>query len=160
MKKTLIRLGSVAALAVGLALAQTQAPAQPPSQTTTPAKPGAVHHQFRQHAHERMMQALNLTSAQREQAKGIFQQARQNAQPLRDQLRQNREAMNLAIKANDSAKTQQLAAQRSHLTGQVMAIRSQAAAKFYTTLTPQQRAKADQMHQRFEQRMHSTVVGA
>ena len=38
---------------------------------------------------QRMMQALNLTDAQKQQAKAIFQQARQNAQPL-EQLQENR----------------------------------------------------------------------
>jgi Spy/CpxP family protein refolding chaperone len=154
MKKNLIRLGSVAALAAGLAFANAQSPAgQTPAQTPTPAKPGTVHRTFRQRSRQRMMQALNLTPAQREQAKSIFQQAHQSAQPFTQQLRQNREGMALAVKANDNAKIQQLATQRGHLEGQVMAIRSQAAAKFYTTLTPQQRAKADQIHQRFERRM-------
>jgi protein CpxP len=154
MKKNLIRLGSVAALAAGMAFAQAQAPAaQPPAQPATPAKPGAVHRTFRQRSRQRMMQALNLTPAQREQVRSIFQQARQSAQPFTQQLRQNREAMALAVKANDNARIQQLATQRGHLEGQVMAIRSQAAAKFYTTLTPEQRAKSDQLHQRHEGRM-------
>ncbi len=100
-----------------------------------------------------MMQALNLTPAQREQAKSIFQQARQSAQPFTQQLRQNRDAMALAVEANDAAKIQQLATQRGHLEGQVLAIRSQATARFYANLTPEQRAKADQLHQRFERRI-------
>lgn len=151
MKKTLIRLGSVAALAAGMAFAQ--APAQPPAQSQTPAKPGEVRQPFHQRMHQRMMQSLNLTPMQRDQAKSIFQQARQTAQPYRQQLRQNREAMALAVKTNDTAKIQKLAAEQGRLEGQVMALRSEAAAKFYATLTPAQRAAADQMHQRFERRM-------
>ena len=150
MKTTLIRWGSVAALAAGMAFAQAPAPAQP--QANTPAKPG-VHQPFRQRMHQRMMQQLNLTPAQRDQAKSIFQQARQTAEPYRRQLRENREAMAIAVKANDGARIQKLAAERGRLEGQVMAIRSEAAAKFYATLTPAQRATADQMHQRFEHRM-------
>ncbi|HTX36028.1 MAG TPA: Spy/CpxP family protein refolding chaperone [Bryobacteraceae bacterium] len=154
MKKNLIRFGSVAALAAGMAFAQAQAPAAPaaPNAQTTPAKPGAAHRQFRQHMRQRMMDQLNLTPVQRDRAKIIFQQARQNAQPFAQQLRQNRQAMTLAVKADDAARIRQLAMERGRLTGQVMAIRSEAAAKFYANLTPAQRAKADQIHQRFEQR--------
>lgn len=156
MKKNLIRFGSVAALAAGLALAQTPAstqsqPAAQPSQST-PAKPGAVHRPYRQWARQRMMQQLNLTPTERDHAKVIFQQARQSAQPFTRQLRQNHQAMALAVKADDDARIRQLAAEQGHLVGQVMAIRSEAAARFYATLTPAQKAKADQIHQTMEQR--------
>ena len=158
MKKNLIRFGTVAALAAGMAFAQAQLPAQPPTQSATPARPGAVHRPFAQRMHQRMMQALNLTPVQREQAKSIFQQARQSAQPFTQQLRQNREAMAVAVKANDPAKIQQLATQRGHLEGQAIAIRTEAMAKFYAGLSPDQRAKADQMHQRFERRMEQRTA--
>ena len=105
---------------------------------------GAVHRPFRQRVRQRMMQALNLTPAQREQAKTIFQQARQNAQPFTQQLRQNRHAMAVAVKANDAAKIQQLAMERGHLTGQVMADPSQATARVLCPPHSGQRAKADQ----------------
>jgi len=98
------------------------------------------------------MNELNLSPEQRAQAKAIFQQARQTAQPFTQQLRENREAMAMAVKSNDEAKIRQLATERGRLMGQVMAIRSGAAAKFYAHLTPVQRVKADQMHQRFERR--------
>jgi len=152
--KKLIQFGGVAAIAAGMAIAQTAtpAPAQPPAQSATPAKPGVAHRQYRQEFRQRMMNELNLTPEQRTQAKAIFQQARQTAQPFTQELRQNREAMELAVKSNDQAKIRQLATERGRLMGQVMAIRSEAAAKFYTHLTPAQRAKADQLHQRLERR--------
>ena len=88
MKKNLIRFGGAAVLAAGLAFAQAQTgqtPAQPANPPT--AKPGIAHRNFRQNARQRIMGQLNLTPAQREQAKSIFQQARQTAQPFRQQLR-------------------------------------------------------------------------
>ena len=45
------------------------------------------------------MQALNLTDAQKQQAKEIFAKSRQAAVPLRQELRANREAMAQAVKA-------------------------------------------------------------
>jgi Spy/CpxP family protein refolding chaperone len=100
-----------------------------------------------------MVRALNLTDSQKQQAKTIFQQAKQNSQSLRQQLKQNREAMAAAVKANDVAQIHSLAAQHGNLQGQMLGIRSEAMAKFYTTLTPEQKAKADQMQQRRKQRM-------
>jgi Spy/CpxP family protein refolding chaperone len=147
MKKHLIRFASVAALAAGMAIAQTAPPAQ--------AQPPAAHHPIRRTMHLRMMQQLNLTPAQRDQAKAIFQQARQTTQPYTQQLRQNREAMAAAVKANDGAKIRQLAAERGRLMGQVMAVRSEATARFYSDLTPAQRTKADQIHQRIAHRIQS-----
>jgi Spy/CpxP family protein refolding chaperone len=146
MKSNLTRFAAVAALAAGMSFAQQATPAPQPA----PAKPMAgMHARIR----NRMMQNLNLTDAQKQQAKAIFQQARQTAQPIRQQLQQNREAMAAAVKANDTARIQSLATTQGTLRGQVMAIRAQALAKFYSGLTPDQRAKADQMHQQFRQRL-------
>jgi Spy/CpxP family protein refolding chaperone len=101
----------------------------------------------------RLAQALQLTDAQKEQAKSIFEQVRQTAQPLNQQLQQNRQALAAAVKANDAGQIQQLALAQGTLHGQLVTIRSQAMAKFYTILTPEQRAKADELHSRVQQRM-------
>jgi Spy/CpxP family protein refolding chaperone len=99
----------------------------------------------------RMLQALNLTADQKQQAKTLFQQTRQNVEPIAQQAKQNREALAAAVKANDTAQIQHLAAQQGNLQGQLLAIRSASMAKFYSTLTPDQRAKADQIQQRIRQ---------
>ena len=71
---------------------------------------------FRRAAMRRhLMEALNLTDAQKQQAKTIFQEARQSAQPLRQELRQNRQALAVAVKANDTAKIQQLSQTEGNL---------------------------------------------
>ncbi len=145
MKNHLMKLAAVAALACGMAFAQT-APAPAP-------QPGQAKTGIRARVRQRMMQALNLTDAQKQQAKTIFQQARQSSQPVRQQLQQNRDALAAAVKANDTAQIQSLSNQQGQLRGQLLAIRSEAMAKFYNTLTPDQKAKADQMHQRIRERM-------
>jgi len=160
IRKNLFRFGSVAALAAGMAFAQTQAPASgqatAPATPAAPAKPG-VHRTFREQFRQRMMNELNLSPEQRDQAKVIFQHARQSSQPFRQQLRTNREAMTVAVKADDAGRIRQLATERGRLLGDLMAIHSEAAAKFYANLTPAQRTKADLMHQRFEQRWHERM---
>jgi protein CpxP len=140
MKRNLTIFGAVAALAAGMLFAQTQ---------TAPQHRGPG----RAFAHQRMMQSLNLTDAQKAQAKTIFDQARQSAQPLRTQLQQNRQALNAAAKAGNSASIQQLSNDEGRLLGQLIAIRTEAKAKFYAILTPAQRAQADQLQQKRQERM-------
>lgn len=146
MKNNLIRFASVAALAAGMAFAQ--APATAPQQQP----PAARHMMRRARFHQRMMQALNLTDAQKQEAKTIFQQARETAKPVRQELKQNREALGAAIKADDTARIHTLAGKQATLQAKMVEIRSDAMAKFYTKLTPEQRAKADQLHQQMKQR--------
>ena len=106
------------------------------------------------------MQALNLTDAQKQQAKTIFQQAHQNAQPIAAQLQQNRDALAAAVKANQTAQIQALATAQGNLRGQVLTIRAGALAQFYQILTPDQRTKADQVQQRIRQRLQQRRQGA
>jgi Spy/CpxP family protein refolding chaperone len=103
------------------------------------------------------MQALNLTDSQKQQAKAIFQQTRETTKPIADQLKQNHEALTAAIKANNVAQIDSLSAQQGTLRGQLLAARSEGRAKFYALLTPDQKAKADQMHQQFKQRMEERM---
>jgi Spy/CpxP family protein refolding chaperone len=140
MKRNLTIFGAVAAIAAGMLFAQTQ---------TTPQHRGPD----RAAAHQRMMQALNLTDAQKAQAKTIFDEAKQKAQPIRTQLQQNRQALNAAAKAGNSASIQQLANDEGKLLGQMIAIRTEAKAKFYSTLTPEQRTQYDQAQQKRHERM-------
>ena len=145
MKTHLTKFATVAALAAGMAFAQTPAPSTP-AQTAPKAIRG------RAGIRHRMMQALNLTPDQKQQAKSIFQQNRQQMAPVLQQAKQNREALSAAIKANDTGQIQQLSTQQGNLQGQVVAMRSASMAKFYATLTPDQRAKADQIQQRIKAR--------
>jgi protein CpxP len=149
MKRQLIKFAVVTALASGMMFAQ--APSPSPN-----SNPQARPHNFIRQRMARVAQQLNLTDAQKQQAKTIFQQARQTAQPVREQLKQNRQALAEAAKAgNNDAAIQQLSVQQGNLLGQMVAVRTEAFAKFYATLTPEQRTKADQMRQQFQQRMLS-----
>jgi Spy/CpxP family protein refolding chaperone len=148
MRLSLMKYAAVAALATGMVFAQA------PTNNSQPAAPSAQQgrHGFMRRHVDRIAQMLNLTDAQKQQARAIFQQARQSAQPVRQQLKQSREVLTAAAKANkDDAEIQKLAAEQGRLLGQMVAIRTEASAKFYHLLTPEQRVKADQMHQQFRQ---------
>jgi Spy/CpxP family protein refolding chaperone len=134
----------VVALAAGMVFAQA------PSTTAQP-RPRAV-------VRQRIAQALNLTDAQKQQAQAIIQQTRQTVQPLRQQAKQNRQALMAAIQAGKGeVEIHQLALTQGNLAGQLVAARMEALAKFYSTLTPEQRAKADLMRQRVRQMIKNRI---
>jgi Spy/CpxP family protein refolding chaperone len=147
-----MKLSVVAALAAGMLFGQT------PSTTSgqAPVRPRAV-------VRRRIAQALNLTDAQKQQAQAIIQQTRQTVQPLRQQSKENRQALMAAVKAGKGdVEIHQLALTQGNLAGQLVAARAEALAKFYSTLTPEQRAKADLMGQQlrrmFKQRLQQRLT--
>jgi periplasmic protein CpxP/Spy len=153
MRKQFIQFLTAGALAAGMAFAQ--ATPQAPAPNAQSGATQGLRRNFIQRHMARISRELNLTDAQKAQARTIFGQARETAKPVRDQLRQNREALRAAVKAGQSAEIDQLSAARGNLMGKMLAIHSEAAAKFYQTLTPEQRAKADQLHQQFRQRIQN-----
>jgi len=154
MKRQLTKLAVTGAVAAGMIFAQAPAPAQAQTAQPKQSKPAMNHRAMARH---RMLQELNVTPVQKEHAKAIFQQARETAKPVRDQLRQNREAMATAVKADNKAQIEQLSADRGKLVGQLTAARTEAMAKVYHELTPQQRAKAGQIHQRVQARLRERM---
>jgi Spy/CpxP family protein refolding chaperone len=150
MKWHLFQFAPVMTLAAGMALAQTPAPSTRPA----PQKAPFTHPVF---GHEQMMQSLNLTAAQKQQADTIFGDAKQKAEPIREEMRQNREALHAAVKANNTSQIETLSMHQGELHGKMMAVRSAAMAKFYTILTPEQRTQADQMRTRMRQRMEERM---
>ena len=93
------------------------------------------------HGRGRMANYLNLTAAQRGQAKTIFREASQSAKPVRQQLRETRQSLQAAIKSGNSDQIQQFAATEGTEKGQLAAIRATAFAKLYPILTAEQQQK-------------------
>jgi Spy/CpxP family protein refolding chaperone len=146
MKRRIIPFAAAAALAAGLTFAQS--PAAPSQQGAA----GKAQVSRRKAAHERMMQELNLTDAQKAQSKALFQQSREKSKPYMERLRRERQELDAAVKADDTARIRDLAAKEGKTRGELTAIRSETMAKFYSSLTPEQRAKADQLHSQMRQR--------
>jgi Spy/CpxP family protein refolding chaperone len=146
-----MRFSVVAALAAGFVFAQAPSTAAQPTGGKTAVRPRAV-------VRQRIAQALNLTDAQKQQAQAIIQQTRQTVQPLKQQAKQNRQALMAAVKAGKGeVEIHQLALTQGNLAGQLVAARTEALAKFYSTLTPEQRAKADLMTQQLRQMIKQRV---
>src|SRR4051794_28686450 len=138
MKSKCFKFTGAAILAAGMAFAQS--PAEPQHHA-------ANRQEWAQHRLDRMASNLNLTDAQKTQAQGIMQQASETAKQFAPQLKQNRQALAAAVKAGNTADIERLSNQQGQLMGKMTAIHSEAFAKIYQTLTPEQRAKADQMQQ-------------
>lgn len=158
MRNLLIKYALVATFAAGTTFAQTPTPeSKPGAANTQPGGRGVM----REHWDlDRMSQALGLTDSQKQQAQTIFQNARQAAEPIRQELKQNREKVTAAAKlSNNDTEIQKLAAEQGRLLGKLIAIHIEASAKFYQLLTPEQRVKADEMRERFRQRMRSEKPG-
>lgn len=134
MKNKWLRFAAAAVVAGGMVVGAQEVNSQ--------TAPPAVHRHQRA---ARLAQYLNLTPAQQAQAKAEFQAVRQSTQPIRQQMKQVRAGLFQAIRANDTARIDQLSAQAASLKGQMSAMRNEARAKVYASLTPEQRAKADQL---------------
>jgi Spy/CpxP family protein refolding chaperone len=143
MKNTWLRFGAAAAIAGGMLLAAQEVGSRP-------AQP-AVQQPHQHDGGARIARYVNLSPAQEARARTEFQAVRQSAQPIRQQLKQVRLAMFQAARANDTEKIDQLSAQEANLKGQISAMRNEARARIYSTRTPEQRAKADQIPAHFRQ---------
>ncbi len=107
-----------------------------------------------------MAKQLNLTDAQKAQIKTIMQSQRTTMRPLMLQMAQNREAMLTATSggAFDQAKVQAIATQQAQLISQMTVLKEQLRSQIYNTvLTPDQKAKADQMRQNQLTRMNERL---
>jgi Spy/CpxP family protein refolding chaperone len=131
-------------LAAGLALGQT------PTNTTGP---GAGRVGMRARIQRRLIKALALTDAQKQQAQSIRQTTKAQAQPLAQQLKTARQELAAAVQAGDQTKIQQAAQNVGNLQGQLLAVRSRGKAQFYAILTPEQKAKAAEFQQKVKQRL-------
>jgi Spy/CpxP family protein refolding chaperone len=151
MRYAILKSAALATLTAGIIFAQGTGSNSQPGVPKAPEERRSVTGHL-----EHMAQALNLTDSQKEQARMIFQRARDSAQPVRQDLKRNREKLTAAAKAGGSAgEIQRLASEQGRLLGQMVAIRTEASAKFYQMLTPEQRVKADQMQEEFRQRVRA-----
>ena len=143
MKRHFMKLVALGAMAAAMAFTQT---------TTTTATPAAGKAPgLKAQLQRRLIKALDLTDAQKQQAKTILQATKQQAQPLVQQLKPARQALNAAVQAGDTTKIQQLALEVGNLQGQVLAVRSAGMAQFYALLTPDQKSKAAAFRQKAQE---------
>ena len=96
---------------------------------------------------QRMAAELGLTDQQKTQIKQLLQNEKSTVQPLREQLRTEHQQMLAATKggAFDEAQVRNLANQQAQTQASLIVEREKVKAEIYKLLTPDQRAKADQL---------------
>jgi Spy/CpxP family protein refolding chaperone len=108
--------------------------AQPPAAGTHRGRMGF--------AQGRMGAALNLTDAQKEQAKAIFSAGSEERRQLQTQLRDAGKALHEAVKTNQpDAEIDRLAATVGNLEAQRTAFHAKQQKKFFSILTDEQKQK-------------------
>jgi Spy/CpxP family protein refolding chaperone len=109
----------------------------------------------------KMAQELNLTADQQTQINSIMQAERPKMQPLMQQLRSDEQQIREASKATpfDEAKVTSLANQEAQVRAQLTVERARVQSQIFQVLTPEQRSKAEAMHQKFGGRMHRHKKG-
>jgi Spy/CpxP family protein refolding chaperone len=93
----------------------------------------------------KMTALLALTPAQQTQVTSILTNAAQSRAGDRGSMKQVRAQMRTAIEANDSATIEQASNQIGNIAAQNAAARAKTAAAIYQILTPDQKAKAQQL---------------
>jgi len=138
MRATFAKIAAVAIVAIGTIWGQAQ---------TNPTW-------SRQNRVERIAAKLNLTDAQKEQAKTFFDDAPNATQPVFQELRNTHKALADAVKTSKTeVEIQQLANNQGQLTAKLVGANAIAFSKLYNILTPEQRTQADQLHAEFMSRM-------
>ena len=128
-------------LSAGAAFPQA-APAETPKENT---RHGRHHHGERGGA--RMAEALNLTDAQKEQAKAIREKYRTSSQDVRTQMRTLHDQLKTAREANNPAEVDRLNQQREALMANAKQTWTAQRNEFRAILTPEQQAKFDQFQE-------------
>jgi len=96
---------------------------------------------------------LDLTPAQQAQAKALFESARTANAAAATQLKSIAGQAHEAVKAGKSdAELQQIANSVGPLVSQIAGSHLKAMSRFYNLLTPEQKAKADKLHERMKAR--------
>ena len=96
------------------------------------------------HQLQRLVKTLDLTAAQKEEIKTIFEAERQTAKPLMLQMRENRHQLHEAAVATpfDEAAIRTLAAKQAATMTDLIVSRARITGKIFALLTPEQQAKA------------------
>jgi Spy/CpxP family protein refolding chaperone len=92
----------------------------------------------------RLTAGLNLTADQHKQVRQIFGQSRTEMKTLMPKFREDRAALAGAVKSDSEEQIDKVAQQDAQLRAQMEAIHAKTLAKFYSILTPDQKAKVDQ----------------
>ena len=101
--------------------------------------------------------ALDLSSAQQDQIKAIWQKEKPTLKPLLQQMHQNHSALNALAETGtfDEAKTRALATQNAQTAIDLEVEHARIKSEMMQVLTPDQKTKYQQIEAKHESRMHN-----
>ena len=123
---------------------------------------GHFKHRVVGHIMAHVARELKLTEAQQTEIRAVFAAERQNVLPL---LRRLHEAKQQYDSANtpggfDEAKARAFASRQAETITELLVAKERVKSKVYAVLTPEQREKANAMHERFAARVHEHFQSA
>jgi periplasmic protein CpxP/Spy len=144
-------------LLLGAGVVHTTAAAseQDPDQSQDRQFRGRRGHHFEGQFMGRMARHLELTDAQKSEIKSIIESEKPTIEPIVKQLAQIRKDMRAATKggAFDEELVRALASQQAQFLAELIVSRERIQSKIYSLLTPEQKEKMEQSHQRHSGRM-------
>ena len=146
MKRRILMIASIAVLVIG---ATIFAVAQGPEQMRKMHSYGRGPHGHGDML-EHMARELNLTDAQKQQVKGVMEATESSAQGIHAKMEEIHKQIEAAT-ANgqfDETQVRTLANQQAQIQADMMVEHLRAKSKIFAVLTPEQRTKAEEMHQR------------
>jgi Spy/CpxP family protein refolding chaperone len=146
MKKRIIVAVSISALLIAAIICGVVVK-RATAATEKQAGDGPFSHPFARVIMARVAHELDLTAAQQSAIKAIITNEFAAARPLFEKMAENRKQMLAATAGGqfDEAQVRALAEQQAQVVTELIVAKERAKAKVYQELTPEQRAKADQM---------------
>lgn len=122
---------------------------------------GAFKHRVAGRILAHLARELNLTEAQKTEIHAVFAAERQNVMPLLGQLHDAKRQYDSANAPGsfDEAKARAFAARQAQTIAELIVVKERVKSKVYAVLTPEQREKAQEMHDRFAARVGAHLGG-
>jgi periplasmic protein CpxP/Spy len=121
------------------------------AQDTGAAKEKCGEHWKHRHGHHHLWKKLNLTDAQKKEMFSIRLEERAKMKPLFQQLKAGREQLRALPKGQfDEAKVRTIAKGQADIITELIVEKQRMRSRFYAVLTPEQRAKAEQMREEWK----------
>ena len=103
---------------------------------------------------ERLAKKLNLTDAQKEQAKQIMKSSKEKVKPLKESMKSIHQQLDAATADGqfDEARVQALATQQATNMAQMIVEKERTKSQFFAILTPEQQAQAKQLKEQMKEK--------
>ena len=103
---------------------------------------------------ERLAKKLNLTDAQKEQAKQIMKSSKEKVKELKESMKSIHQKLDAATADGqfDEAQVQALATQQANIMAQMIVEKERTKSQFFAILTPEQQAQANQLKEQMKER--------